>query len=36
LINDPQIKDILVNSISNLSIESCSQKQTPTAVVEQI
>jgi hypothetical protein len=34
LIFDPQIKDILVNSISNLSIESRSQIQTPTAVVE--
>ena len=36
LIKDPQIKDILVNSIPNLSIESRSQIQTPTAVAELI
>jgi len=36
LITDPQIKDILVNSIPNLSIESRSQIQTPTAVAELI
>jgi hypothetical protein len=34
LIYDPQIKDILVNSIPDLSIGSCSQIQTPTAVAE--
>jgi hypothetical protein len=36
LIDNHQIKDILMKSISNPSIESNSKIQTPTAAVEQI